>query len=58
MQELHTGRQEIKRRTSRNLSILASITEHFEGKLWFEDLSPVEPKKGFVLKINLSKSYR
>ena len=51
------GRSE-KRRASRNLSFLASVIEHFGGKLWFEDASPGTPEKGFSMKIRLPKAVK
>ncbi|MEM3038129.1 MAG: PAS domain S-box protein [Thermoplasmata archaeon] len=52
-----SGTRTERRRTSRNLSFLASVVEHFGGKLWFEDASPGQPEKGFSMKIRLPKSY-
>lgn len=44
-------------KASRNLSFLASVVEHFGGKLWFEDVSPGSPEKGFSMKIRLPKAF-
>jgi len=51
-------RRKVPYHSTRNLSFLASIAEHFGGHIWFEDLDETDPSKGSAMVINLLRTFR